>query len=587
VTREDRILLIALLASLFIILTCPPSTAGVISPELDVVLRKLIPPEEVSVIINLTDKANIVSIKDKDKHTRREKIVKTLQVKAVGTQGPLKRFLQARNAKRMIPFWVRNAIAATVPASVVNELVSFPGVESIELDAVIYAPPVVPAAAAPEEWNITAVKAPDLWNLGFTGEGVVVANMDTGVDLGHPDLQPKWRGGANSWFNPYSDPANAQYCNHPSCCSNPNCPDPSLSACVACSCELSAGTPCDFNGHGTGTMGVMVGGDAGGTSIGVAPGAKWIAVKIFDDSNPPSAPSSIILQGFQWLIGLPADSAPDVVNNSWGFDTVNDCNNMFQGDIDTLKAVGIAVVFSAGNSGPNPSTSVSPANNVGAFAVGATDIYNNIAYFSSRGPSACDSSSIFPHVVAPGVSIKLADLQLVPSPPSQPAYIYDSGTSFSAPHVAGAMALLAGTFPSLTPEQMETAFEQSALPLGDIPNNTYGYGLLDVKFAYIYAFNHFNNPVALVRNTTIVATYSHIQTAYNNCSNGDVIVMQATVFAETAFAESPDFNSPLNIAVGFQGGYDPSFGSQTGFSTIHGTLTISNGTVTVSNLILQ
>ncbi len=653
--------------------------AGSISPDLQSVLQSSAPSEEIPVIITLSDQADLSLIKgEKDKHLRREKIVKELRRKADVTQGPLKAFLEGKGPKKMVPLWIVNGIAATLPAGTIAQIADFPGVGFVDLDYIIEAPPMTLATTAPVEWNISAIKIHDLWESGFTGKGVVVASMDTGVDVNHPDLQSKWRGGTDSWFNPYSDPANAGQCAIPSNCTP---------------CELSSSTPCDADGHGTGTMGIMIGGSAGGTAIGVAPDAKWVAVKIFPDpippNNRPGAPSDIILQGFQWLMALPADRAPDVVNNSWGFQNVSVCNTLFHISISNMKAAGIELVFSAGNSGPNPSTSVSPANNPGSFAVGATDNTNTIASFSSRGPSACDGS-IFPHVVAPGVNIKVADLQLIPSPPADPAYQYLSGTSFSAPHVAGAAALLLGTMPALTPAQIEEAFQNTALPLGDpVPNNTYGYGLLNAEAAYRYAFIHFsgkgdapqiagpssvffinvtttdtatflivnqgtadltinstsiagmnpgdfaitsdtcsgqtipslsscsvtvtftpgaegrrsallsvssndaatpildipltgNDPIALVHDSEIVATYSDIQTASNDSSNWDVIRMRAVTLTE-----SPVFNLPLGITISLQGGYDAAFGSQTSYTTVQGIMTITKGTVIVGNVVVQ
>ncbi len=459
------------------------SSAVVITPGLLRVLQSSIPSAEVSVIVNLAGKADLSQIRDLNKELRRSRIIKALKDKADLTQGPLKALLRNRNSKRLIPLWISNSIAVTVSASVISELMSLPEIENIELDSIIPSPQVLPAAASTPEWNIARVNAPALWSAGITGIGAVVANMDTGVDYLHPDLNPSWRGfvsghSSDSWYNPYSTPANAPYCGTPNSCD---------------ACELSAVTPCDLSptlgcsscGHGTGTMGVMVGGSTGGTAIGVAPGAKWIAVKIFPDSDA-GAPTSVILQGFQWLLGLPAGSAPDVVNNSWG-ESQNICDTTFQQSISNLKAAGIAVVFSAGNSGPAASTSVSPANLVGSFGVGATDVNDIVARFSSRGPTpiyppppadptGCDGS-IFPHVVAPGVDINTA------SPGD--LYVSESGTSFSAPHVSGGMALLVSTFPNLTPGQLETTLEQTAVSLGSpVSNNDYGYGLIDLNADY-------------------------------------------------------------------------------------------------------
>jgi hypothetical protein len=123
--------------------------------------------------------------------------------------------------------------------------------------------------------------------------------------------------------------------------------------------------------------------------------------------SPPGARShwkpSWIHQGFQWLIAPGGDpaSAPDVVNCSWG--NGNGFLTTFQADLQALWAAGILAIFSAGNSGPGEGTVNSPASLPGAFAVGATDSSEQVAYFSSRGPSPW--GEIRPHVVAPGVSI--------------------------------------------------------------------------------------------------------------------------------------------------------------------------------------
>ena len=298
--------------------------------------------------------------------------------------------------------------------------------------------------------------------------------MDTGVDINHADLQAKWRGDPNSWYNLNSLPANSADCSTPHNCSP---------------CELNSTAPCDQFGRGTRTMGIMVGGSAGGTAIGVAPGTKWISVKVLNDAG--SGTTSIIHQGFQWILNPDGNSAthdaPDVVNASWGLDSsAGSCNISFKPDIDALKAAGIAIVFAASNSGPGASTSESPANNLVSFSAGATDISNNIASFSSRGPSACDNR-IYPDVVAPGVAVKTADLTsggLFPN-----SYAIGSGTSFAAPHVAGAMALLLSAFPNLSVPDLELTLKQSAADLGSPgADNTYGYGLVNVLGAYnLYA----------------------------------------------------------------------------------------------------
>ncbi len=168
-----------------------------IPPDLRSILASSAPSTEIPVIVVLSEQVELSGITDDDKALRRARIIHELKDKAEKTQGPLKAFLKTQGSKRIIPFWVINAVAVTLPAARVNGLAAFPGLASISLDYRIEAPPITVEAfgAAPPEWNITATRVPELWSMGFTGSGVVVANTDTGVDLFHPDLAGKWRGG--------------------------------------------------------------------------------------------------------------------------------------------------------------------------------------------------------------------------------------------------------------------------------------------------------------------------------------------------------------------------------------------------------
>jgi hypothetical protein len=233
-------------------------------------------------------------------------------------------------------------------------------------------------------------------------------------------------------------------------------------------------------------MGVAVG--AGG--IGVAPGAEWIAAKIFNDADV--ATFSAIHAAFQWALdpdgNSTTDDAPDIVNNSWSLNGGTDCFDEFQPDIQALKAAGIAVVFAAGN---DPAVISSPGNYPESLAVGAVDQNGLIAPFSSRGTSPCDPLEPFPELVAPGVQIRTADLTL--SGTISDPYQTISGTSFSAPHVSGVLALLLDAFPGLSPDVLETTLYASAVDLGEArADNVYGFGLVS-------AFNAFEalsgNPV--------------------------------------------------------------------------------------------
>jgi subtilisin family serine protease len=326
---------------------------------------------------------------------------------------------------------------------VAAELARRPDVQEVRPSSTIQAPSVVTAAAA--EPNVAQVNAPALWDLGYRGQGMVVASMDTGVDGSHPELAARWRGGSNSWYDP-----NGQ---HPA-------------------------TPTDVIGHGTQTMGVMVGGDGGGTSVGIAPDARWIAVKIFNDRG--QATSTGIHLGYQWLLdpdGNPATAdAPNVVNNSWTM-AAGSCSLEFQPDLRNLRAAGILPVFAAGNYGPAAGTSASPANNPEALAVGAVDDAGVIDLSSSRGPSACAAQTGYPQLVAPGVGIRTTDLY--------GGYIDASGTSLAAPQVAGALALLLQAMPGLPADRQATALQSGAVDLGPVgPDDSYGSGRLDILASY-------------------------------------------------------------------------------------------------------
>jgi len=314
--------------------------------------------------------------------------------------------------------------------------------------ACAHAPPTAPVAAAshasivsPFENNLTIIGAQEAWSRGITGRGIVVAVLDTGADMTDPELAARWRGGSNSWFDPYGE--------HPD-------------------------APVDPEGHGTQVLGVILGGDASGAHIGVAPDARWIAAKIFDDRG--RATTDAIHQALRWVLdpdGDPTtDDTPQVVNNSWSFAGAL-CNPEFADDLRALRAAGILPVFAAGTSEP-----VSPADLPEAFAVGALAEDGVAMYFdSARGPSTCgDVSTIYPQVVAPGEDIYTTDRFGL--------YATSSGTSLAAAHVSGALALLLSADPTLAADEQATLLEESAVDLGERgPDNKFGYGRVNIAAA--------------------------------------------------------------------------------------------------------
>ena len=429
-------------------LALPPPGPGPgtsLSAEVAHDLATLPPGGTTTVVVTLRARAPLSALPQAPRRARLEAVVRTLRSTSMRTQTSIRSRLGALAAqghvRRVTPLWVTNGLSITASADVIREMATRPDVQSVTPDAITIVP-----TAAPAEPNVAQLGAPLLWDSGVTGAGVVVATLDSGVDAAHPDLGPRWRGGTNSWYDPFGQ--------HPT-------------------------TPTDRSGHGTATMGLIVGGDSGGTSIGVAPGARWIAARIFNDSGVSSA--TAVHLAFQWLLdpdGNPGtDDAPQVVNGSWSIGSVPGCDLSFEPDVRALGTAGILPVFAAGNFGPGPSTSVSPANYPESLAVGAVDALGVAYPASSSGPSTCGGrTGPYPDVVAPGVGVTTSDrfglFQTV------------SGTSVAAPQVSGALALLQGAYPSLSVQRQRAALASSAIGLGpDGSDDRYGAGRVDASAA--------------------------------------------------------------------------------------------------------
>lgn len=447
----------ALAAGALVALLAPGAFAAAeISPRLQQTLPLALSGEPIAVIVTFSSPEKPATLARREGPRHRGRLIRELKSRAGRSQAALKPLLRRHGIEQVADLWLINAAAFSAPAAVIFEVAALPGVEMVSDDALIHMPEVQPAAEGIPGWNISRVRAPDLWARGIEGQGSVVAILDTGVHLGHPDLTDGWRGGTGDWFDPYTGTA----------------------------------LPYDFldpetgMGHGTAVAGIAVGKGSGGTAIGVAPAAQWIAAKIFRDDG--IGQNSRILQALQWALnphGDPeTDDAPDVVNLSWGYSDSNSVGRCvdptgFRDAIGTLRGAGIAVVVSAGNSGPDGGTSISPANYPESLAVGATTASNNIASFSARGPSACPGDELFPDLVAPGVNVSSANLS--------GGYLAVSGTSFSAPHLAGAIALLRQTAPSATVNHLTEALSSGAVDLGVAgPDFIYGHGLLDIPTSH-------------------------------------------------------------------------------------------------------
>jgi subtilisin family serine protease len=514
-----RVVLRWVMVALLLALATSPSAgaasrAPLVSPELEQALQTLAPGDTLPVIVTLREQAALNGT-PAARGARVRDVVQRLQRHAADRQAGLVAALRrVPGVTRVESFWVFNGLAVTATGPVIRAIADRPGVASVALDATFAGPAAAatPAAAVPAEPGLTLIGAPTLWDLGLTGQGVTVAALDTGADATHPDLAARWRGGASGWFDPNGE--------HPS-------------------------TPTDVSGHGTQMLGVMVGGSAGGTAIGVAPQARWIAAKIFNDRG--LATVSGVHQAFQWVLDPdrnPATAdAPNVVNASWTTLSPG-CDLTFQLDLRSLRAAGILPVFAAGNSGPTASSGASPANNPEAFAVGATDFGDGLPDFSARGPSSCgEPATTFPELVAPGVGIRSADVF--------GGYRTDSGTSLAAAHASGVLALLAGAFPDSSADRQASALQLGAVDLRTPgPDNDTGSGRLDALGAYNWLrlapdFSVSAAPASSRIAAGATTTYTVSVTARNGFS-GDV----ALSFAGLTAAQGTATIAPSTVAGG-------------------------------------
>jgi serine protease AprX len=413
-------------------------------------------------------------------------VYNTLLNKARTTQGPIVQWLRERNLEYQ-SFYIVNVILVKGTREVVAALAARPDVARIEgnprIQNQLPQPEVTgeaPASGArPQtiEQGIQYTHAPDVWALGFRGEGITVASADTGVRWTHNALKPHYRG----W-----DGQNADH--------DYNWHD-SIHDSVGNVCGNNSPEPCDDLGHGSHTTGTMIGDDGAGNQIGMAPGAKWIGCRNMDANT--GTPARYI-ECMQWFLaptridGSDPDptKAPDITNNSWECPASEGCSfDTLQAAVEAQAAAGIMMCSAAQNSGPGCSTVQNPPGiyeatySVGALVNGS----DTIAGFSSRGPVTVDGSNrIKPDITAPGTNVRSS------TNGSDSSYASFQGTSMATPHIAGAIALLWNAIPSLRHQltQSRNTLNTSAVHVasaacGDAgpPNNVYGWGRVNILAA--------------------------------------------------------------------------------------------------------
>jgi len=483
---------IAPLALMAVLAPLAVSQAGEISPALQIMLAETPSDQPVSVIVHLIDQAPIAQISDQltrdgvSRQVRHETVVRALKDTATRTQTALLADLEAAERDGGIlghtSYWIANLVVVRALPDEIVRLAARPDVDRVEPNftwELIRPVDEHPAHPDGEEAppldrdigitpGVVAVRADEVWAMyGIDGTGTLIGSLDTGVDGNHPALADRWRGNfaptGECWLDVIGSPPNF---------------------------------PSDYNSHGTHTTGTMCG-LAEGDTIGIAPGALWIAANAIDQSANPGFDNDII-ECFQWFAdpdGDPAtvDDVPDVVQNSWGvnenFTGYDDCDSRWWAVIDNCEAASVVVTWSAGNEGPGSGTLRSPADRAAdiynCFSVGAFDATNSsfpwpIASFSSRGPTTCPlvppEALTKPEVSGPGVDVYSS----VPGG----SYGYKSGTSMSGPHVAGVVALMRQANPDLPVPLVKQILMDTAVDLGAPgEDNTYGWGAVDAVAA--------------------------------------------------------------------------------------------------------
>ncbi len=464
-------------------------TRSKISPALQTILSL---GDEATFLVLLTEQADLSHVAAlPTKADRGRAVYDALRQVARRTQAPLRAELNARGIEYR-PFYIVNMLAVRGDAALAQALAARSDVATLEANPAVRAglpessesQAQAPSGIAAIEWGVRNVRADEVWALGYNGQGIVVAGQDTGYDWDHPALKSHYRGWNGVTVDHDYNWHDAIHQNDPH--TYPGNP-----------CGFDSPEPCDDHGHGTHTMGTMVGDDGGSNQIGVAPGARWIGCRNMEQGWGTPATYAECFEFFLApypIGGNPLTDgdpslAPHVINNSWSCPPSEGCDiDSLRDVVENVRAAGIVVVVSAGNSGSACATvNEPPALHDASFSIGATDSGDRIASFSSRGPVAADGSNRpKPDVSAPGVGVRS----------SFPGGLYGSlsGTSMAAPHVTGLVALLWSAAPHLIGgvDSTERLIQETARPVvdhscgGDTdghPNNVYGWGIVDALAA--------------------------------------------------------------------------------------------------------
>jgi len=486
----------------------------VISEQLSEKLSASVENDFIRINISLIERYNsdelMRDVQFLSKDEKREYVVSELQDFSSRTQenilAELENFQNYGYVKELIPLWITNVINCYATPSVIEELSKRSDIKSIDWDEMQN---MLIGDSKKEQkissgnprdreitWNVTKVNADDVWGLGYSGDGILVAVLDTGVRYTHNDLDDHvWDGsGAGYPYHGY-DFVNGD------------------------------NNPMDDHGHGTHCAGTVAGDGTSGSQTGMAPDATIMCLKVLDSGG--SGTESGVWNAIEFCVTHDVDVMSMSIGwqHAWGVD-----RESWRDAMNNAVAAGVIASVAAGNEGdqqgsyPIPDNVRTPGDvpppwlhpdqtltggTSAVVCVGATDSSDIIASFSSRGPLDWSSITgyldypynpemglIRPDISAPGVSIKSLDYG------SDTGYASGwSGTSMATPCVAGVMALMLEKNPTITPAQIDQYLEETV----DIPqspkNNTYGSGRVDALDA-VNAVPLSGNPLCNITNPT-------------------------------------------------------------------------------------
>ncbi|NIM19235.1 MAG: S8 family serine peptidase [Candidatus Latescibacteria bacterium] len=437
-----------------------------ISPGLAAKLTAAQPGEVVTAIVKMRAVANTNRIRG-----MRAAVFTELRRTSRESQADLVSYLDSPGTRSRVQkirqFWIDNIVLVKATRDVIESIAARPDVLTVFENFIITLPPR-PEDSAEGKWggpnraaqqqtqpwdSITRIGAKQVWTtFGLDGTGVVVGGLDTGVDISHPDINGKMV--TNNPLDPTYPGGWAEFDSNGDI--------------------IPGSVPHDSDDHGTHTTGTMIGGNASGYDIGVAPGANLMHGLVIPGGSGTFAQ---VAGGMEWIIDPDENPATDdgaqLVNMSLG--ATGTYPEMIA-PTDNMVAANVFPSFAIGNSGPSPSTTASPGNVPSAYGVGATDSSEVIASFSGRGPVTWNSPPyvgtwIKPDISAPGVAIYS----------SVPGGGWEwngwNGTSMATPHVSGTIALMLQGNPMLTVDQTKLLLSQTAIDYGDPGmDNSYGWG---------------------------------------------------------------------------------------------------------------